>query len=273
MHSNRIFNSPEPFHLAGTGERASTALLLVHGFTGSPSEFRRGAYYWQDLGYSVHAIQLPGHGTSPEEMRKTTWKDWMRHVILSYDRLQQAGYASIFLVGHSMGGLLSLLLAIKRPVSGVISLGTPIYVTTYKAAFARVVHPFVPYVTKKPRRLAQTLDEACAYDRTPVKCVVCLQKLVRIVKRKLPLVAAPMLILQGMKDRTVKPHSAAYIYKRCSSSQKRLHYMSESSHSILLDKEREDVYRRVDQFVQHIVAEKEVQEQPDPISGLIEVMT
>ncbi|MFB6366963.1 alpha/beta hydrolase [Paenibacillus elgii] len=64
-----------PFWLEGTGERASTQLLLIHGFTGSPSEFRRLGYDLNDLGYTVNAVRLPGHGATPEDMIRTGRND------------------------------------------------------------------------------------------------------------------------------------------------------------------------------------------------------
>ena len=60
---------------------------MIHGFTGSPSEFRRIAYELREEGYTIQAVRLPGHGTTPEDMRRTGWTDWYGHVLESYDEL------------------------------------------------------------------------------------------------------------------------------------------------------------------------------------------
>ncbi|CAM3699514.1 alpha/beta hydrolase [Marinicrinis lubricantis] len=249
----RIYKSTEPFVWEGRGDLSSTALLLVHGFTGSPSEFRRAAYYWNDTGYTVSAVRLPGHGTKPEDMILTGWTDWWGHVLQAYDQLKAQGFEQIVAVGHSMGGLLSLLLSLERHLDGVVSLGTPIYVNTRNAVFARYVHRFIKYVAKKPSTYSSLIrEESCAYDRTPVKCVVSLQHLVRKVKKSLHQVKVPLLIVQGLKDQTVQPRSADYIYHRSNSEIKEVAYFPNTSHAILLDEERVKVYKQIDRFVQTI---------------------
>jgi carboxylesterase len=73
--------------LPGDERKESTAVLMVHGFTGSPSEFRRVGYFLNEMGYTVKAVRLPGHGTTPEDMIRTGWRDWYQHVLDSYDEL------------------------------------------------------------------------------------------------------------------------------------------------------------------------------------------
>ena len=61
------------------------------------------------------AIRLPGHGTTPEEMRETRWEDWWNHTLASYDLLAEAATgAEIIPVGYSMGGLLAIKLSLVR---------------------------------------------------------------------------------------------------------------------------------------------------------------
>ncbi|MEI7027838.1 alpha/beta hydrolase [Paenibacillus sp. y28] len=245
----RVYRSTEPFELPGSGVNGETAVLLIHGFTGSPSEFRRLGYYLNDLGYSIHAIRLPGHGTSPEDMLKTRWQHWWGHVRESYDQLRSCGYRHIVVIGHSMGGLLAMKLAAEQQLDGVVSLAAPIYLTTRKSVLAFWLQHFVKYSKKKPSVSDDILFEAYAYTKTPVPCVVSLRKLMRHVKRLLSRVEAPLLIGQGEHDRTVQPRSARYIYERVTASLRRIHYYPETSHAILLDRSREQVYQDIHQFI------------------------
>lgn len=248
--AGRIFGTPEPFFLEGAGANADTVVLLIHGFTGTPSEFRRLGYYLNDLGYTVKAILLPGHGTTPEDMIRTGFVDWWRCVKEEFEELRQQGYGRVIPIGHSMGGLLSLKLAMEKEVPGVVTLATPIHLGSRIPIFAFLIQFFVKYVSKRrPAGSAQPVSESMAYDRTPVPCVVHFRKLLFHVKRKLDRVEAPVFIAQGELDRTSLPESAPFIYRNVSSSRKEMKVYPNSSHGILLDSDRDQVYEDIGLFL------------------------
>lgn len=92
-------------------------LVLIHGAGGIhlswPSEIRRLH------GYSVYAIDLPGHGKSDHCDGQQTIGDYARYVIqwLESIKLRRAVF-----VGHSMGSAIALALAIHHP-EYVVGLG------------------------------------------------------------------------------------------------------------------------------------------------------
>ncbi len=88
----------EPFLLPG-GEQG---VLLVHGFTGSPSEMRLLGEYLNGQGYTVLAPRLAGHGTRVEEMITTGWPMWYENVEDAYHLLSGL-CPDITAVGLSMG--------------------------------------------------------------------------------------------------------------------------------------------------------------------------
>ncbi|TVY10290.1 alpha/beta hydrolase [Paenibacillus cremeus] len=249
----RIYRTPEPFILHGHGDRALTELLMIHGFTGSPSEFRRIGYFMNDLGYTVRGILLPGHGTTPEDMIKTGWDDWHNAVLKSYDDIRNKEKKRIFAIGHSMGGLLALKLSMERMLSGVVTLSAPIFFTTWKTVLAVLAQYFIKYVDKKPTVAAHIIEEACTYDRAPVPCVVHLRKLLKLVKSSLDQVRVPIFIGQGERDNLVIPRrSADYIYSKVASPLRQVTYYSRTSHSILLEEEWAQVYEDIHQFIETV---------------------
>ena len=66
----------EPIELFG-GE---IAVLMIHGFTGSPASIRPWAEGLHQKGFTVLAPRLPGHGTTWDEMNETRWQDWYNEV-------------------------------------------------------------------------------------------------------------------------------------------------------------------------------------------------
>ncbi len=97
-----------------------------------------------ERGFSVCAIRLPGHGTTPEDMNDTRFEDWWNHTLASYDLLAAAGFQerSIIPVGFSMGGLLAIKLSLVRPVGGLMTLATPIFLHDRRIRYAGIVKLF-----------------------------------------------------------------------------------------------------------------------------------
>lgn len=74
MTSDYLHEHAAPFRLAADGPEA---VLLLHGWTGTPAYFRMLGSSLHGAGYTVVAPLYPGHGTQVEDMPGTTWKDWV----------------------------------------------------------------------------------------------------------------------------------------------------------------------------------------------------
>ena len=108
--------SAEPFVAEGDSgsPRGRIGVLLVHGFTGSTASMRPWAEYLAGQGYAVSAPRLPGHGTTWQEMNKTSWADWRGEVEQAYEALANR-VDHVFVCGLSMGGALALRFAADHP--------------------------------------------------------------------------------------------------------------------------------------------------------------
>lgn len=244
-----IQRSPDPFYYQGE----KTGILLIHGFTGSPSEMRPMGEYFRSKGYSIYAPLLAGHGTTPEELRNTTWQDWWNSVKTAYQQMVRDGMNEIFVVGLSMGGALSLFLASEERVNGVVSLCAPIWVRDRRIHFVDVIQYFLPYISKKKKKLDAYMDaNLLTYDRTPLRSVGNLNRLIREVKKRLPKVDVPTLVVQARNDQTVDPKSALYIYENIASKLKKISWYEKSSHIITLDKERRQLFAEIESFIKEV---------------------
>ena len=58
----------------GSGVNKEIGVVLVHGYTGSPSSMRPWAEYLNQQGYTVRVPLLPGHGTKPEDLSEIKWQ-------------------------------------------------------------------------------------------------------------------------------------------------------------------------------------------------------
>jgi len=98
--------------------QSAIQLVFVHG-AGSRSDF----WHWQRAVFpDAHYLDLPGHGRSQESARSSVeeYADWVKGYI------ESAGLRDVVLDGHSMGGAITLTLALQRPawLRAIILTGT-----------------------------------------------------------------------------------------------------------------------------------------------------
>lgn len=248
-----IQRSPEPFFYPG----GKTGILLIHGFTGTPSELRPMGQFFKEKGYTVHAPLLPGHGTSPEDMEKTTWRDWFQGVLDAYEKMRVQDLDHLFVAGLSMGGCLSLLLSTEREVDGVIPMCAPIYIRDWRASFADWVRPFMRFKKRaldSSKRPAEINDYLVPYDRTPIRSVGELNRLIAKLRQRLSQVTVPALVIQACHDELVLEKSAQTIYDQIASEKKILSWYENSTHIITVDKERNRLFEEVHAFIQEVIS-------------------
>lgn len=225
-------------------------VVLLHGWTGSPSHMRLLGADLAAAGFGVVAPLLPGHGTHVDDLVKTGWRDWVRAGAEAALRVEESG-RRLHLAGLSMGGLLGVLLAVPFPVASLTTINSPIHIYSRSAALARLTRGSqrVRHDPPQERHPDFAHDYAHHYEGTPLGAVADLFDVMRASKRALPLVGAPALVVQSQMDETVRPSSGTYLYQRLGSPFKRLVWLERSAHLATLDIERD---RIAEELVRHL---------------------
>ena len=244
-----VRKSPDPFYLKGTKE---IGILLIHGFTGSPSEMRLLGDFLNQKQYTAYAPLLAGHGISPEEMARTNKEDWWKSVVEAYHWLtEEKGYKHVIAIGLSMGGILALKLAAEKDLAAVVPLAAPVYVKDKRIGLARWAKYFKAYQLKKQND--QEIEAYLAsYDRTPLVCVESLHRLMKEVRGAFPKIKIPALVMQGKRDETVLPESAQYIYDHIGSKNKKIMWYEKTKHIMTVDQEKDQIFEDILAFLEMI---------------------
>jgi carboxylesterase len=250
--------TPDPFDYPGN----DVGILLVHGFTGSPSETRPLGQYLAQQGYTVAGLLLPGHGTTWQDLNKCKWQDWAGAVEQAYlklkDRCRQA-----FVVGVSLGGLLTLHLAERHPeIPAIVTMAPGLIAADWRSNWVWLAKYFIQFVPYDPARDGDDLTDPevrqrdlWSYRGTPVAASEQVLKLQRAVRPNLSKIAMPILLFHGLHDRTVKTASSQYVYDHVTSKNKELIWLSNSGHCLWVDAEKERVWQKTHQFIaQHTAA-------------------
>jgi alpha-beta hydrolase superfamily lysophospholipase len=91
-------------------------VLLLHGLSDSPYSMRALAEHFQQQGLASVALRIPGHGTAPSGLLRTTWRDMAAAVRLAARDLASRlpPGAPLYLVGYSNGAALAVEYALAR---------------------------------------------------------------------------------------------------------------------------------------------------------------
>ena len=239
---------PSPFVLPG----GPVGVLLIHGFTGSPPEMRLVADYVHQRGLTVSAPLLPGHGTTLDDLGQRRWTEWTDHVERALAELQSR-CEMVFVGGLSMGALLTLYLAAHHPdLPGAMAYAPATLVADRRLVLAPVLKYLMPQAPKGDSDLHDPEAEArlWSYDAWSGGGTNELVKLTREVKRLLPQVTCPLLVIYSTADKTIHPDSAQYTFAHAGSDDKELVTLHSCGHVVTVDGKWETVAEKTYRFVQ-----------------------
>lgn len=246
------------------------AVLLIHGLTGTPTEMRFVAKQLAAAGFTVYGMQLAGHCGSEDDLLNTCWQDWYASVEAAYDAIA-AKHATVFAAGLSMGAVLALLLAARRPgaVKGLALYSTtlwydgwtipklhfllPLFLYTPLGLKYRFVETW-PYGIKDERLRARVVASMEAGDSAAAgtlgmagRSLRELRRLVAVLKDELAKVTAPTLILHATHDDVTSTRNADYVERHVGGPVRKV-LLDDCYHMITVDRQRHEVARESVEF-------------------------
>lgn len=254
--SGLIIPDAEPFLFSG----GKTGCLLIHGFTGTPREMRLLGEALAARGHTALGVRLTGHATQPVDMLRTRWQDWLASAEDGYHLLQGIS-DSIFVVGLSMGGILSLILATRLPVAGVVAMSTPHHLPDDpRVRFLRIISLFKPFMPKGPPAWFDhaAYQQHISYPADPTEKYLEVKKLLEMMRAGLPSIQAPALLINSRQDPTVTPEERHMdlIYDELGSHIKKKVWIENCGHVITRDLQRDKVAEEVITFVDEVIQTK-----------------
>ena len=113
---------------------AESAVLFIHGILSTP-RFWDGFVSALPGDVSVVSLLLPGHGGTVRDFGRVHRGAWRQHVHGAILRLKET-HARVYLVGHSMGALLSILEAVDSPesIAGLLLMAVPLRIRVKPSA-------------------------------------------------------------------------------------------------------------------------------------------
>ena len=211
------------------------AVLFIHGFSASYYEneyFINTLQRYPEL--DVYTFTLPGHETPI--MRKVPYESWIEKSELELQKLMK-DYHTIYLVGHSMGGVIASYLASKYPekVKKLILIAPAFEYGSFHQN-KKDIQDFFEQNNKKGVVGYDTLFRKIL--SVPFATLLEFTKLVKEYKHCISVVECPLLILQGNIDDVVPFSSSVYAFDEAKGT-KHLTVLRDVRHQVFITEKKE----------------------------------
>lgn len=220
------------------------AVLIIHGFTGSLSD---NEYLMNQLQlnskFDVYAWTLPAH--EKNILNKVKYTDWVDAVDNQINYLIEHGYHRIYVIGHSMGGLLAGYLASKyKEIKKIVFLSAAydyFSINQYKEDF---------------KHLSTLKDEETTYKnffhkiiKVPITTIMQFRKLVSEYKPYINKVNQESLVIYGNKDDVVPYETMEYIKNNIKSQKVTYTTVKDGRHILVRGKKKQEVINYIESFL------------------------
>lgn len=232
------------------------AILLVHGFAG-------GIYDYGTLGndlqlyldFDVYTFTLPGHEKTI--ISKVTKADWIKAAENQIETLINRGYKRIYVIGHSMGGVIACHLAKKYPQIKKLILAAPAF-RYFK--FKNDKFDLIASLKQAPNIIKDySLETVLSrFFKVPVNTIKEFMELVKEHYNDPKSITCPTLIIQGNNDRVVPIESAKYVHNAIKSDVNYLFTMDNVTHDVFTSPRKEEITNMVTKFLRNTYIPKKI---------------
>jgi carboxylesterase len=229
--------------------------LLVHGYTASAEEMLSLGEFLAKQGYTVLGIRLAGHGTHPTDLSRVRYQDWLNSIQDGYFMLKGMT-DKVFLIGQSLGAMLSLISTPEISPAATIAISTPYNKSSFVMQIVnQIISILFPLMPKWHLRKTKILDERReanypAYPIVATRSVIELEKAREMMVKKLGEIHTPVLLIQSHKD--LSESSVAQITSRLTNSKYKSIWHEDLDHSMVLDQQRQLVFDEINQYIRKI---------------------
>ena len=253
------------------------AVLLLHGLSSGPQELQFLARGLHRAGYTVVVPTLDGYSFGGPGQRLGPQQDWAAAALAAFDALV-AESDTVAVGGLCIGAVLALRVAALRgpQVSAVLALSTTLHYDGWATPWYRCLLPLAAWVPGAARafggigiqetapfgvkdermrgwiatQMAQAGNSDAGAAVLRVRDLLQARQLIADVRRRLPDITSPTLLLHARDDDAAAPRSAFEVARRVKSRRVRCVLMADSYHMLSIDREKHQVLAEMRDFLQ-----------------------
>ncbi len=247
---------------------AKAVVLVVHGLGEHSGRYRHVVNHLVPLGFAVYGFDHAGHGRSTGRRGYIDrLDDYAATLAITCSKVQawQPG-KPVFLLGHSMGGLIASLFLLDHQslFTGAILSAPSLLpgkgVSSAKGFMTRLLSVLAPAagvlkldacgISRDPQVVADYVDDPLVFHgRISARLAAELLRGMRRVTAEADRIALPLLILQGSADTMVDPAGAQRLYDQSASRDKTLRVFDGLQHEVFNEPEHAQVLTVVERWL------------------------
>jgi alpha-beta hydrolase superfamily lysophospholipase len=248
-------------------------LLVVHGLAEHSGRYLNVVNYFTPLGYAVYALDHIGHGKSEgDRVYVNRFEDFTRTVKIFFDMIREwQPEKPIFIVGHSMGGLISsfYLLDHQDDLAGAILSGAgvkiPDYVTPATITMGKILSKLLPkvgligleaeHICSNPAVVQAYVNDPLVYTgKSSARLGAEMLKAMQRVTDEASTITLPITIVHGSDDKLIEPEASQMLYDKVSSEDKTLKIYPGYYHEVFNETGRDVVFGDLHEWLEaHLV--------------------
>ncbi len=236
------------------------AILLIHGFVGGIYDFGNLQNELQvKRKFDVYTFTLPGH--EKHVVKGVKYDEWVKEAEKQIEFLLAHHYKEIYVVGHSMGGVIAAHLASKYKEIKKLVLAAPAFRYFYFRDGKVNIKGFNETVKGMPSLLKdEGRDKVLErIQKTPLGTMIEFTKLVDKYSKDIKKVTCPVLTIHGLNDHVVPSEGTEFVYNNVNSTANILINIKEVPHDCFIKKRNDEVKSLITNFlVKHPKRKKEI---------------
>ena len=250
-------------------KKTTAVAIILHGYAEHGGRYEEMMKALAAQGIATYAPDHRGHGQTAEILGYVDDLDAIIGDVLLLRTLAEKEHPNcpVFVLGHSMGGMLTLIHAQRYPanLAGIIVCGAGILVPANIPKVMVKLSMFLGRVLPKlpvqpffePDKLSRRPEvvEAVKVDplfyRGKIRARTGSEILygMKSARSALPELTLPALVLQGGQDRVIEPKASTTIMERIASSDKTYEEYAEARHELFHEPERHEAIALVAQWI------------------------
>jgi alpha-beta hydrolase superfamily lysophospholipase len=243
-------------------------IVIIHGYAEHSGRYAHVADYLVNHGYAVETFDLRSHGkSSGKNTQIRSFDEFLSDVDLFLKRVKERHPSQkLFLLGHSMGGLISsLFVVVRKPdLKGLMLSGASLKISdaispllVKLSSVIAAILPKLPTIRLEGTAVSRDPEVVKKYDNDPLnyrggipaRTGAEFNRAMKHIQKQMEAISLPLLIMHGTADRLADPAGSKQLYERAQSNDKTLKLYEGFYHEILNEPEKEKVLADIVEWV------------------------
>ena len=221
------------------------AILMIHGFVGGIYDYNNFQNELQlNRQFDVFVFTLPGHEKTT--VKDVKYEDWINEAKRQIEILINHKYKKIYVIGHSMGGVIATYLASAYPQVKKLVLVAPAFRYFYFTDGKVNIKGFNETIKGMPELFKNMGTEKVLerIQKTPIPTMIEFTKVVSNHEHDVEKVTCPVLTIHGLEDKVVPIEGTDFVYNNVKSKSNTLINMKSLTHDCF-NRDRKDEVKKI----------------------------